>query len=39
MSGGLFDYPQQAAFGRVLPKNKVYAFGKGLLDTVPKPLC
>jgi hypothetical protein len=25
---GLFDYPQKAAFGRVLPKNKVYAFGK-----------
>jgi hypothetical protein len=25
---GLFDYPQNAAFGRVLPKNKVYAFGK-----------
>jgi hypothetical protein len=25
---GLFDYPQKAAFGRVLPKSKVYAFGK-----------
>ena len=25
---GLFDYPQQATFGRVLPKNKIYAFGK-----------
>jgi len=24
----LFDYPQKAAFGRILPKNKVYAFGK-----------
>jgi len=28
MTGGLFDYPQKAAFGRVLPKNKVYAFSK-----------
>lgn len=27
-SQGLFDYPQKAAFGRVLPKSKVYAFGK-----------
>jgi hypothetical protein len=27
MTGGLFDYPKQAAFGRVLPKTKVYAFG------------
>jgi hypothetical protein len=25
---GFFDYPQKAAFGRVLPKNKVFAFGK-----------
>jgi len=24
----LFAYPEQAAFGRVLPKTKVYAFGK-----------
>lgn len=28
MTGGLFDYPKKAAFGRVLPKSKVYAFGK-----------
>ncbi|MCB9858809.1 MAG: DUF4391 domain-containing protein [Phycisphaerales bacterium] len=28
MTGELFDYPKKAAFGRVLPKNKVYAFGK-----------
>lgn len=28
MTGGLFDYPRKAAFGRVLPKSKVYAFGK-----------
>lgn len=28
MTAGLFDYPQKAAFGRVLPKTKVYAFGK-----------
>ena len=28
MTGGLFAYPQKAAFGRVLPKAKVYAFGK-----------
>ena len=28
MTEGLFDYPKKAAFGRVLPKNKVYAFGK-----------
>jgi hypothetical protein len=27
-TGGLFEYPQQAAFGRVLPKSKVFAFGK-----------
>jgi len=26
-SPGLFDYPPQAAFGRVLPKSKVYTFG------------
>jgi len=25
---GFFDYPQKAAFGRVLPKSKVFAFGK-----------
>jgi hypothetical protein len=25
---GLYEYPSQAAFGRVLPKNKVFAFGK-----------
>lgn len=24
MSGAWFDYPRQAAFGRVLPKNKIY---------------
>ena len=24
MTGGLFDYPRSAAFGRVLPKNKIY---------------
>jgi len=28
MTLGLFDYPQKAAFGRVLPKSKVYTFGK-----------
>ena len=28
MTKGLFDYPQKAAFGRVLPKSKVYAFAK-----------
>ena len=28
MIGGLFEYPPQAAFGRVLPKSKVFAFGK-----------
>ena len=28
MTSGLFDYPKKAAFGRVLPKSKVYAFGK-----------
>lgn len=28
MKPGLFDYPRQAAFGRALPKSKVYAFGK-----------
>lgn len=28
MTRGLFDYPPKAAFGRVLPKSKVYAFGK-----------
>ena len=28
MTGGLFDYPQKAAFGRILPKSKVFAFGK-----------
>jgi len=27
MTGGLFDYPEQAAFGRVLPKSKIFAFG------------
>ncbi|QOJ15191.1 MAG: DUF4391 domain-containing protein [Planctomycetia bacterium] len=27
MTGGLFEYPAQAAFGRVLPKSKVFAFG------------
>jgi hypothetical protein len=27
MTGGLFEYPPQAAFGRVLPKSKVFAFG------------
>jgi len=27
-SAGLFDYPAKAAFGRVLPKSKVFAFGK-----------
>jgi hypothetical protein len=27
-SPGLFDYPQKAAFGRILPKSKVYAFAK-----------
>jgi Domain of unknown function (DUF4391) len=27
-SKGLFDYPQKAAFGRVLPKSKIYAFAK-----------
>lgn len=26
MTGGLFDYPQKAAFGRVLPKTKVFAY-------------
>src|SRR4051812_16140026 len=25
---GFFDYPQKAFFGKVLPKSKVYAFGK-----------
>lgn len=25
---GLFEYPPKAAFGRVLPKSKVFAFGK-----------
>ena len=25
---GLFEYPPNAAFGRVLPKSKVFAFGK-----------
>lgn len=25
MTGVLFDYPKSAAFGRVLPKNKIYA--------------
>ena len=24
MTAGLFDYPRSAAFGRVLPKNKIY---------------
>jgi Domain of unknown function (DUF4391) len=28
MKGGLFEYPPKAAFGRVLPKSKVFAFGK-----------
>jgi hypothetical protein len=28
MTNGLFDYPQKATFGRVLPKSKVFAFGK-----------
>jgi hypothetical protein len=28
MTKGLFDYPQKAAFGRILPKSKVFAFGK-----------
>lgn len=28
MTGGLFEYPQQATFGRVLPKSKIFAFGK-----------
>lgn len=28
MTRGLFEYPPQAAFGRVLPKSKVFAFGK-----------
>lgn len=28
MTGGFFEYPPQAAFGRVLPKSKVFAFGK-----------
>lgn len=28
MTGGLFDYPHKAAFGRVLPKSKVYALSK-----------
>ena len=28
MTKGFFDYPQQAAFGRILPKSKVFAFGK-----------
>ena len=28
MKGGLFEYPKQAEFGRVLPKSKVFAFGK-----------
>jgi hypothetical protein len=28
MTRGLFDYPRNAAFGRVLPKNKVYAYGQ-----------
>lgn len=28
MTGGLFEYPQKAAFGRALPKSKVFAFGK-----------
>jgi hypothetical protein len=28
MTKGFFEYPQQAAFGRVLPKSKIFAFGK-----------
>jgi hypothetical protein len=28
MTRGLFEYPPQAAFGRVVPKSKVFAFGK-----------
>src|SRR6266850_124197 len=28
MKGRLFEYPPKAAFGRVLPKSKVFAFGK-----------
>ena len=28
MNGGLFEFPKQAAFGRILPKSKVFSFGK-----------
>ncbi len=28
MTGGLFDYPQKAAFGKVLPKSKIFSFTK-----------
>lgn len=28
MSSALFAYPKQAAFGRVLPKSKIYAYAK-----------
>jgi Domain of unknown function (DUF4391) len=28
MNGTLYEFPKQAAFGRVLPKTKVFAFGK-----------
>ncbi len=28
MSSGLYVYPEKAAFGRVLPKSKIFAFGK-----------
>jgi hypothetical protein len=28
MNGTLYEFPKQAAFGRVLPKSKVFAFGK-----------
>ena len=27
MTAVLFDYPKNAAFGRVLPKNKIYEHG------------
>ncbi len=27
MTKGFFDYPQQAAYGRIVPKSKIFAFG------------
>jgi len=30
MTAVLFDYPKNAAFGRVLPKNKIYEYGRAL---------